>query len=169
MLVETISNPLLNVANLPVIAELAHTVGATVICDNTFASPVLVNPAKFGVDLVMHSTTKYLGGHGDVLGGVDLRQCRTDRRSRQSQPTGRRSDRSIRSMADAARISRPSHLRVRQQSDSANLIAAWLAQHSAVDCVYYPGFSCSPQTAAMFEDDRRGGVVAFEIAGCWPR
>ena len=68
VLVETISNPLLNVANLPAITELAHAVGATVICDNTFATPVLVNPAKFGVDLTMHSTTKYLGGHGDVLG-----------------------------------------------------------------------------------------------------
>jgi cystathionine beta-lyase/cystathionine gamma-synthase len=56
-------------------------------------------------------------------------------------------------------------LRVRQQSDSATLIAAWLAQHPAVDCVFYPGSSCSAETAAIFNDDRRGGMVSFEIAG----
>jgi cystathionine gamma-synthase/methionine-gamma-lyase len=55
-------------------------------------------------------------------------------------------------------------LRIRQQCDSANLVAAWLAQHPVVDCVYYPGYSCSSDTAAVFEDDRRGGMVAFEIS-----
>lgn len=163
VLVETISNPLLNVANLPAIAELAHSVGATVICDNTLASPVLVNPARFGVDLVMHATSKYLGGHGDVLGGVI---CGDAER-----------------MEDLIKISRLAGgvigpfeawltlrglktlpLRVRQQSDSANLIAAWLAQHPSVDCVFYPGFSCSAETAAVFQDERRGGMVSFEIA-----
>jgi cystathionine gamma-synthase/methionine-gamma-lyase len=163
VLVETISNPMLNVANLPAIATLAHAAGASVICDNTFATPVLVNPARFGVDLVMHSTTKYLGGHGDVLGGV---VCGNFDR-----------------MEDLGKISRLAGgvigpfeawltlrglktlpLRIRQQCDSANLVAAWLAQHPAVDCVYYPGYSCSSETAAVFEGDRRGGMVAFEIS-----
>ena len=163
VLVETISNPLLNVANLPVIAELAHSVGATVICDNTFASPVLVNPAKFGVDLTMHSTTKYLAGHGDVLGGV---VCGNAERMEDLGKVSRLAGGVIGPFEAwlTLRGLKTLPLRIRQQSDSANLIAAWLAQHPAVDCVYYPGTSCSPQTAAIFEDERRGGVVAFELA-----
>ena len=162
-LLETISNPLLNVANLPALAEMAHARGAVVICDNTFASPVIVNPAKFGSDLTMHSTTKYLGGHGDVLGGV---VCGTSER-----------------MEDLARISRLAGgiigpfeawltlrglktlpLRVRQQSDSAAAVAFWLAEDPRIERVFYPGLSCMPEATAIFNDARRGGMVSFEIA-----
>lgn len=163
VLVETISNPLLNVANLPAIAEQAHSVGAAVICDNTFASPVLVNPARFGVDLTMHSTTKYLGGHGDVMGGVVCGDFgRIEDLGKISRLAG-----GVIGPFEAwltLRGLKTLPLRVRQQSDSANLIAAWLAQHPGVDCVYYPGFSCSSEAAAIFVDERRGGMVSFEIA-----
>lgn len=164
VLVETISNPLLNVANLPVIADAAHAAGATVICDNTFATPVLVNPARLGVDLVMHSTTKYLGGHGDVLGGV---VCGDSQRIEDLTKISRLAGGVIGPFEAwlTLRGLKTLPLRIRQQSDSANLVAAWLAQHSAVDCVYYPGFSCSGETAAIFNGERRGGMVAFEIAG----
>ena len=163
VLVETISNPLLNVANLPAIADLAHSVGAAVICDSTFATPVLVNPAKFGVDLVMHSTTKYLGGHGDVMGGV---VCGDAERIEDLGKISRLAGGVIGPFEAwlTLRGLKTLPLRIRQQSDSANLIAAWLAQHPAVDCVYYPGVSCSSETAAVFEDERRGGMVSFEIA-----
>ena len=70
LIVETISNPLLKVADLPELADLAHTAGAALIVDNTFASPYLCRPLGLGADYVVHSATKYLGGHGDVLGGV---------------------------------------------------------------------------------------------------
>ena len=70
LIVETISNPLLKVADLPALAELAHAAGAALIVDNTFASPYLCRPLGLGADYVVHSATKYLGGHGDVLGGV---------------------------------------------------------------------------------------------------
>ncbi|MCJ7737544.1 MAG: PLP-dependent aspartate aminotransferase family protein [Anaerolineae bacterium] len=70
IVVETISNPLLRVADLPRLAEIAHNTGATLLVDNTFASPYLVQPFKLGADMVIHSATKYLGGHRDVLGGV---------------------------------------------------------------------------------------------------
>jgi cystathionine gamma-synthase/methionine-gamma-lyase len=164
VLVETISNPLLNVVDLAAIADLAHAKGATVICDNTFASPVLVNPAKFGVDLTMHSTTKYLGGHGDVLGGVICGDAdRIGELGAISRLAG-----GVMGPFEAwltLRGLKTLPLRVRQQSDSATLIAAWLAQHPAVDCVFYPGSSCSAETAAIFNDDRRGGMVSFEIAG----
>jgi cystathionine gamma-synthase/methionine-gamma-lyase len=164
VLLETISNPLLNVANLPAISTMAHAVGATVICDNTFATPVLVNPARMGVDLIMHSTTKYLGGHGDVLGGVICGDFeRIEELGRVSRLAG-----GVIGPFEAwltLRGIKTLPLRVRQQSDSAATIATWLDQHPAVDCVYYPGFSCSTETAAIFNDDRRGGMVSFEIAG----
>src|SRR5512134_798911 len=70
MLVETISNPLLKVADVPSLADLAHRYGALLLVDNTFASPYLFNPLKNGADYVIHSATKYLSGHGDVLAGV---------------------------------------------------------------------------------------------------
>jgi len=70
VLCETISNPLLHVADLAAIVEIAQSNESVVVCDNTFASPVMVNPARFGVDTVVHSSTKYLGGHGDVTGGI---------------------------------------------------------------------------------------------------
>ncbi|MEZ4506688.1 MAG: PLP-dependent aspartate aminotransferase family protein [Thermomicrobiales bacterium] len=163
VLLETISNPLLNVADLPAITEMAHAAGAAVICDNTFASPALVNPAAFGVDLVMHSTTKYLGGHGDVLGGVICANAeRIEDLSTISRLAG-----GVMGPFEAwltLRGLKTLPLRMRQQSESANLIAAWLAQHPAVDCVYYPGYSCSSETAAIFLDERRGGMVSFEIA-----
>ena len=70
LLVETVSNPLLKVADLPALARLSHEAGAAFIVDNTFATPVLCRPLSLGADFVVHSATKYLGGHGDVLGGV---------------------------------------------------------------------------------------------------
>lgn len=164
VLLETISNPLLNVANLPAISELAHGAGATVICDNTFASPVLVNPATFGVDLTMHSTTKYLGGHGDVLGGV---VCGDFERIEELGTVSRLAGGVIGPFEAwlTLRGLKTLPLRVRQQSDSAAAIATWLEQHPAIECVFYPGFSCSTETAAIFNDQRRGGMVSFEIAG----
>jgi cystathionine beta-lyase/cystathionine gamma-synthase len=157
------SNPLLNVANLPAIVELAHGVGATVICDNTFASPVLVNPARFGVDLTMHSSTKYLGGHGDVMGGV---VCGNAERIEELGKISRLAGGVIGPFEAwlTLRGLKTLPLRVRQQSASAAIIARMLDAHPAVSCVYYPGFSCSTETAAIFNDEHRGGMVAFEIA-----
>ncbi len=164
VLLETISNPLLHVANLPAIAELAHAQGATVICDNTFASPVIVNPARFGCDLVMHSTTKYLGGHGDVLGGVLCGDAdRIEELSRVHRLVG-----GIIGPFEAwltLRGLKTLPLRIRQQSDTAARIAAWLGEDPRIERVYYPGHSCSPEAAALFNEARRGGMVSFEIAG----
>jgi cystathionine gamma-synthase/methionine-gamma-lyase len=70
LLLETISNPLLKVAAIPPIVEMAHAVGAQVIVDNTFATPCLCRPLDYGADVVLHSSTKYFGGHGDVMGGI---------------------------------------------------------------------------------------------------
>lgn len=164
VLVETISNPLLNVANLPAIAELAHEVGAAVICDNTFASPVLVNPSALGVDLTMHSTTKYLGGHGDVLGGV---VCGSFERIEELGQVSRLAGGIIGPFEAwlTLRGLKTLPMRVRQQSDSAAAIARVLEERPEIGCVYYPGFSCTAATASIFNDHRRGGMVAFELGG----
>lgn len=163
VLVETISNPLLNVANLPEITDLAHRAGARVICDNTLASPILVQPAAFGVDLTVHATTKYLGGHGDVLGGV---VCASAERIEDLVTVSRLAGGVIGPFEAwlTLRGLKTLPLRMRQQCESAARIAEWLTSHPAVGCVYYPGMSCTPETAAIFLGAHRGGMVSFEIA-----
>jgi cystathionine beta-lyase/cystathionine gamma-synthase len=162
VLFETISNPLLRVTDIPAIVEIAHVNRAKVVCDNTFATPVLVNPARFGVDTVVHSSTKYLGGHGDVTGGV----IATD---------GERVLELTELTKLAGGIPGPFEawltlrgvktlpLRIRQQSENAATIAEWLEEHPKVDCVYYPGFSCTEDAAAVFNSHLRGGMVSFEL------
>jgi cystathionine beta-lyase/cystathionine gamma-synthase len=164
VLVETISNPLLHVADLPAIVEIAHTNRAVVVCDNTFASPALVNPAKFGVDTVVHSTTKYLGGHGDVTGGIVATTAeRVFEMTELTKLVGGvpgpfESWLTLRGLKTLP-------LRVRQQSQNAADIAAHLRDHPKVACVYYPGFACTGEAAAFFNNELRGGMIAFEIAG----
>ena len=160
---ETISNPLLRVPNIPAIVELAHRYGAKVMVDNTFASPVLVNPARFGADVVVHSATKYLGGHGDVTGGVLATTAeRAATLREQVKLTG-----AILGPFEAWLVLRGIKtlpLRVRRQSEGAAAVVEWLRGHPAVARVHYPGLD---DTGAMnvFNDDSRGGMVSFEIAG----
>lgn len=163
VLVETISNPLLKVTTLPAIAEIAHAHRATVICDNTFATPVLINPAKFGVDVVVHSTTKYLGGHGDVTGGI---VCASAERVFElteitklvgGVPGPFESWLTLRGLKTLP-------LRVRQQSDNAARIALWLDIDPRVRRAHYPGLSCNRSALATFNSTHRGGMVSFELA-----
>jgi cystathionine beta-lyase/cystathionine gamma-synthase len=163
VLVESISNPLLNVTALPAIVEIARANRATVICDNTFATPVLINPARFGVDVVVHSSTKYLGGHGDVTGGV---VCTTAERVFELTE--------ITKLVGgvpgpfeawlALRGLKTLPLRIRHQSENAARIALWLDADPRVARVYYPGLSCNRAALAGFNAHHRGGMIAFELA-----
>ncbi len=161
VLLETISNPLLRVANLPELVAIAHSNRAVVICDNTFASPALVNPASFGVDTVVHSTTKYLAGHGDVTGGVIATTA--DRAFEIVEltklvggvPGPFESWLTLRGLKTLP-------LRVRQQSENAAVVAAFLHDHPAVDATYWPGFT-DDTAARVFHTPMRGGMVSFEI------
>jgi cystathionine beta-lyase/cystathionine gamma-synthase len=160
---ETISNPLLRVADLKAVTELAHEHGARVAVDNTFASPWLVNPAALGVDSVIHSTTKYLGGHGDVTGGV---VATTAARAAEL--------REINKLIGAVlgpfeswltlRGLKTLPLRMRQHSDNAATVATWLAGDSRVSHVNYPGLADLGSADAMFNRQERGGMISFEIA-----
>jgi cystathionine gamma-synthase/methionine-gamma-lyase len=160
---ETSSNPLLRVADLPRVTELAHQHGARVAVDNTFASPWLVNPASFGVDTVVHSSTKYLGGHGDVTGGI---VATTAERAAEL----REINKLIGAVAGpfeswlALRGVKTLPLRMKQQSDSAATIANWLAQDDRVARVNYPGLDDLGGAEAIFIRPERGGMISFEIA-----
>jgi cystathionine beta-lyase/cystathionine gamma-synthase len=162
VVVETISNPLVRVANIPNLARIAHAGGARLMVDNTFASPLLVNPARLGADTVVHSATKYLGGHGDSTAGViattAARALELREQAKLVGPTLGAFEawlilRGIKTLP----------LRVRAQSDGAAALVAWLRQHPLVETVYYPDDAAIGEAAAIFNDHRRGGMLAFEI------
>lgn len=159
---ETISNPLLRVADLRAVTTLAHRYGARVAVDNTFATPWLVNPAALGVDSVIHSTTKYLGGHGDVTGGAIATSLARAGELREI-------NKLIGSVAGpfeswlTLRGLKTLPLRMKQQSDSASAIAAWLVRDPRVSRVNYPGLADLGGAEAMFTRSERGGMISFEI------
>ena len=167
LLVETISNPLLKVADLPSLADIAHQHGATLLVDNTFATPCLMQPLKTGTDVVIHSSTKYLGGHGDVLSGVVVTSV------------ARRADLfEIIKMTGAnlgpqeawlvLRGIRTLPLRMRQHCENALTVAHWLQEHPRISQVYYPGLPSHPQhnlAKRIFEGQGYGGIVSFDLAG----
>ena len=161
---ETISNPLLRVADIPTLSGIAKQFGARVAVDNTFASPWLVNPAQLGADSVIHSATKYLGGHGDVTGGV---VAASRERSTQLREINKLIG-AVSSPFDSwltMRGLKTLPLRLKQQSDNAKAIAGWLMQDARVAKVNYPGLDNLGSAEAMFNRPDRGGMISFEIAG----
>jgi cystathionine gamma-synthase len=166
--VETPSNPLLRVSDLAALADLAHAHGALLGCDNTFASPVLQQPFALGADLVMHSSTKYLGGHSDVLGGIVVAPA--DSRAleplRHFQATGG----GVPSPFDCWLLLRSLPtlpLRVRQQSANALEVARFLAADPRVERVHYPGLEHHPGHALAARQMRGGfgAVVSLQVPG----
>lgn len=163
ILVETISNPLLRVTDLAAIGTIAREHDAGLIVDNTFASPVLVQPAPLGADLVVHSTTKYLGGHGDVTGGVIA--CAADRAAGLRE--GAKLTGAVAGPLDAwlaLRGIKTLPLRVRQQSENASCLVEWLRADERVARVFHPSLQ-SPLPKEQFSPLGYGGMVSFEIAG----
>jgi cystathionine beta-lyase/cystathionine gamma-synthase len=158
---ETVSNPLLRVADIPAIAELAHAAGARVVVDNTFASPCLVQPARLGADTVLHSSTKYLAGHGDVTGGAVAANAERVAALRDlgnllgATPGPFESWLTLRGIRTLA-------LRMRQHGENGRQVATWLADQSGIAAVHYPGSATADR---VFLGDNRGGMVAFELAG----
>ncbi len=159
---ETISNPLLRVPDIAALVEIAHANGARVIVDNTFASPFLVTPARFGADSVVHSSTKYLGGHGDATGGV----IATTRAHAAELVELNKLVGSVLGPFEAwltLRGIKTLPLRMRQQSEGAAAVAEWLAGHPAVARVYYPGRDDLGAAAGVFNSDLRGGMLSFDV------
>ena len=165
LIVETLSNPLLKVADLPALAGLAHAAGAALIVDNTFATPYLCRPLGLGADYVVHSATKYLGGHGDVLAGVIVTSA-----------ARRRELNEINKLVGAnlgpqeawlvLRGIKTLPLRMQRQCENAAQIAAWLAAHPRVSHVNYPGLASHPQhalAARLLERGQSGAMMSFDI------
>jgi len=164
---EIISNPLLKVADVPALAGLAHRYGATVLIDNTFASPYLCNPLAQGADYCIHSATKYIGGHGDVMAGVVITSAENRRKLYEL-------NKLVGSVLGpfeawlAMRGVKTLPLRVRQQCANAARVAEWLAGHPKIAHVNYPGLPVHPQhdlARRLFGERGFGGMLSFEIAG----
>jgi len=167
VLVEAISNPLLKVADLPALAEMAHGVGGVLAVDSTFATPYLLQPLVWGADYVVHSATKYLGGHGDVLGGVVVA---TAARCQEMRELVKLIGGNL-GPTEAWLVLRGLKtlpLRMRQQCENALKVAQWLADQPEVARVNYPGLPMHPQHALakrLFRWGLFGGMISFELAG----
>jgi cystathionine gamma-synthase len=160
--VETPSNPLLNVVDIRRAAQAAHEAGALLAVDNTFATPYLQQPLELGADLVVHSTTKYLGGHSDVIGGfIATKDAALAERLRFLQ----KSLGAVPGPFDCWLVLRGIKtlaVRMRQHCENARRIAAFLDEHPAVERVLYPGLPSHPGHAVARTQMRDfGGMVSF--------
>jgi cystathionine gamma-synthase len=166
ILTESPSNPLLRIADLEAISAIAKDSDALFAVDNTFLSPALQNPIKFGADLVIHSTTKYINGHSDVVGGAIV--AATDELAKQCAYwanvigiTGAPFDSFL-----TLRGVRTLHPRIRQHEESATLIANILHEQDNVTQVFYPGLADHPgHQLAKKQQSGFGGMVSFELKG----
>lgn len=164
---ETIGNPLFTIPDLKALAAIAKQRGILSAVDNTFGTPVLVRPLEFGIDIVMHSATKYLGGHSDCLGGT-LAVADSNLRDQLyyvQNATGAVMDPMTAFLV--ARGLKTLDLRVREQSSTAMRLATWLAEHPRVRRVLYPGLPTHPghELAKSQFDGQFGAMLCFELDG----
>ncbi len=163
--VETLTNPLVQVADLEAVVAFARQRGIVSIIDNTFASPINFRPAELGFDLVLESCTKYMNGHNDLVAGSVAGSAERVRRIKITQDhLGGAIDAHTAFLLERGLKTLP--VRIRQQHESAAAIARFLAGHPAVAAVHYPGLEHHPQharAARLF--DGFGGMLAFELAG----
>lgn len=161
--VETPTNPVMSVTDLKAVSELAHTRGAKVVCDNTFMSPYLQRPIDFGVDIVVHSTTKYLNGHSDSVGGF---VALNDEKDAEHIQFIQNSVGAILSPFDSFLVLRGTKtLAVRMDAHDKNgrQVANFLTEHPKIQKVYYPGLASHPQhELAKRQQSGFGGMVSFE-------
>lgn len=162
---ESLSNPLLAVADVPALAGLAHAAGARVLVDATFATPLGQRPLELGADYVVHSATKYLAGHGDVVAGVlAAREEEAAEPQRWRSLAGGCADPFAASLVE--RGLKTLALRVRAHCDGAAHLAAFLADHPAVERVCYPGLPSHPTHAVGLRVlDECGGMLGFAVRG----
>jgi cystathionine beta-lyase/cystathionine gamma-synthase len=167
IMMETVSNPLLRVGAMDRIAEIARRAGAPLMVDNTFATPLLVRPLEMGANMVVHSTTKYMGGHGDALGGIlvaDNDHCGTIR-------TLSRTVGPVMSPFEAfltMRGIKTLGLRMERQCANACQVASWLASHPSIERVHFTGDPTHPDAATiarLFPKDLYGAMISVELRG----
>ena len=167
ILCETLTNPLVQVIEVDRIAQMAQAADVALLVDNTFATPYLLRPLDLGATMVAHSTTKFLNGHGDVLGGViagagaAMDTAYQHRRFMGAMPSAFDAWLTLRGMRTLA-------VRMRQACEGAAQVAAWLDQHPGIARVHYPGLPADPGHEAarrLFGGERFGSMIAFDVAG----
>jgi cystathionine gamma-synthase len=165
--IETPSNPLLRCVDIVAAAEIAHAAGARAVADNTFASPALQRPLDLGCDMVMHATTKYLGGRSDVLGGAVV--SKADDAHFAKLRTAQLFGGAVASPFDCWLVMRSLPTlaaRMRTHAANAQRVAEYLAAHPKVEAVHYPGLPGSPFHALATHQMRGyGGMLSFEVRG----
>jgi cystathionine gamma-lyase len=166
--VETPSNPMLRIVDITAAAEIAHQHGALLVVDNTFASPVLQRPLELGADIVMHSATKFLNGHSDMVGGVAV--VRDDAELAERLWFLLNSAGAIQGPFDSFLVLRGLKtlaLRMQAHCDNALKIARWLSEHPAIERVIYPGLESHPQhrLAMRQMSGQGGGIISVDIKG----
>ena len=163
--IETPSNPLLRIIDIAAVSAAAHRGGARVVVDNTFATPALQRPLELGADIVLHSVTKYIGGHSDLIGGAVITSDEgiIERLGFLTNAVG-----AVPGPMDcylALRGLKTLAVRMRAHCDGAAAISAFLAEHPAVQRVYYPGLADHPgHQVAAAQMENFGGMVSFELA-----
>jgi len=162
--IETPTNPLMNISDIAAIASLAKEKGIWLAVDNTFASPALQQPLLLGADIVMHSATKYLGGHSDVIQGA---LATNDDALREQLFFIQKSSGAVPGPMDCFLVLRGIKtlgLRMKAHCDNGAVIAKWLADHPKVEKVYWPGFTSHPSHAiAQKQMKGFGGMISFEL------
>ena len=163
---ETPTNPMLKLVDLAKVSAFAKKHGLILVVDNTFCSPILQRPLEFGADLVLHSATKYLNGHSDMVGGVVV--AGTPELAQQMAFL-QNSVGAVAGPFDAFLVMRglkTLHLRMRAHCEGALELAGWLQKHPAIECVIYPGLKSHPQHAlARRQMDGFGGIISIEVKG----
>jgi cystathionine gamma-synthase len=164
--VETPTNPLLNIADIAALAAVAHDAGALLVVDNTFASPYLQQPLRLGADVVVHSTTKYLGGHSDVVGGALVA---ADAEVGEQLAYHQNAMGAVAGPFDSWLVLRGVKtlgVRMDRHNDNAAAIVDMLSSHPGVAQVYYPGLPDHPNHDVAARQMRGfGGMVSFRVAG----
>jgi cystathionine gamma-synthase len=164
--IETPSNPLLRIVDIRAIAEAAHASGALVVVDNTFLSPLWQQPLALGADLIVHSTTKYLNGHSDVVGGAVVTKTLEQQQelawwANAIGVTGAPFDSFL-----TLRGVRSLHARMRVHAENTAVVVELLERHPSVSRLYYPGLAAHPGHAiARRQQSGFGAMVSFELAG----
>lgn len=165
--IETPTNPLLKIVDIAAVAGIARKCGLLVVVDNTFASPILQQPLKLGADIVVHSATKYLNGHSDMVGGIAVVGDNAELAEKLA--FLQNSVGAVQGPFDsflALRGLKTLHLRMKAHCDNAMALAQWLETHPAIDKVIYPGLASHPQYALASRQMRgHGGIISIELRG----
>ena len=164
--VETPTNPMMNIVDIEAMAKISKAAGAMLCVDNTFATPYLQNPLDLGADVVMHSVTKYLGGHSDVVMGALV--CSDDNIANEMYRI-QNSTGAVTAPMDSFLVLRgikTLHLRVQRHCENGEKVARFLATHPKIDKVYWPGFESHPNHEVAKRQMRGfGGMISFNLKG----